>query len=228
MNNPLRYIDPQGLLIYMVDGVEVDRRVYFMYLDSGNWERILYQSGGQTVAIVDRNHFYKNRTSISPSSPDTIAIDTFFDNKAFEIAITAFKALLLASEQKETRKALKDWAGFEGGDTGGGGVSDPDWGAGSVPKLVKHHIFPVFRGNSPKSQRYRDFFKLHNISVHNYTVKVPDDYHRQVIHGAGNNWVTRWKEWIDANPDATTLQVYQFGVRLTDEYKIGSLPYVPY
>ncbi len=97
----------------------------------------------------------------------------------------------------------------------------------AAPKMVKHHIFNVFRGSSPRSQVYRDFFKKHGIDLDKHTVEVSEGVHRQ-LHAAGNNWTTRWKAWIDANPNATTREVYQQAGRMMDDYGIQHLPIVPY
>ena len=96
------------------------------------------------------------------------------------------------------------------------------------PKTIRHHLFNKFRGSSPQSQKYRDFFKKHNISVDDFTVEIPEGMHRSFIHRAGNNWTTRWKAWIDANPNATTTEVYQFAGQLMDEYGLSGLPIIPY
>lgn len=97
----------------------------------------------------------------------------------------------------------------------------------SVP-TIKHHIFNKFRGSSPNSQYYRDFYKKHGINVDDFTVKMPEAFHKQWIHRAGNNWTTKWKRWIDANPNATTTEVYQQAGKMMDEYGINHLPLVPY
>jgi RHS repeat-associated protein len=97
-----------------------------------------------------------------------------------------------------------------------------------APNMIKHHIFNKFRGNSPASQVYRDFFKKYNIKVDNFTVELTDTMHKQFIHRGGNNWTTRWKQWIDSNLNATTKDVYQFAGRLMDEYGLSGLPIVPY
>jgi hypothetical protein len=96
------------------------------------------------------------------------------------------------------------------------------------PATIKHHVFNKFRGSSPASQRYRDFFKKHGIDVDKYTVEIPEKMHTEFIHRGGNNWTTRWKQWIDANPNATTAEVYQFGGKLMDEYGLSGLRLVPY
>jgi hypothetical protein len=97
-----------------------------------------------------------------------------------------------------------------------------------APKMVKHHIFNKFRGESPASQKYRDFFTKHSIDVDNYTVSIPETLHRTQIHKAEKNWTTEWKRWIDKNPNAETQKVYQFGGVLMDRYNINHLPLIPY
>jgi RHS repeat-associated protein len=96
------------------------------------------------------------------------------------------------------------------------------------PPTVRHHIFNKFRGNSQKSQKYRDFFKRHGIKVDDFTVEIPEPMHREFIHRGGANWTTRWKRWIDENPDASTTRVYQFAGELMDEYGLSDLSIVPY
>jgi hypothetical protein len=76
-----------------------------------------------------------------------------------------------------------------------------------APNTIKHHIFNKFRGTSLKSQKYRDFFKKHNIEVDKWTVEIPENMHKSQIHALGKNWTTRWKQWIDANPNASTKEV---------------------
>ena len=97
-----------------------------------------------------------------------------------------------------------------------------------APDMVKHHVFNKFRGTSPASQKYRDFFKKHDISIDEFTIEITDSLHKSHIHKAGNNWTTRWKGWIDANPNASTKEVYQFGGQLMDEYGVNRLPLKPY
>lgn len=96
------------------------------------------------------------------------------------------------------------------------------------PTFIRHHIFNKFRGKSPGSQKYRDFFKRHGIKVDDYTVEMTETMHVDFIHRGGNNWTTRWRQWIDENPNATTPQVYQFGGSLMDEYGINHFPIIPY
>lgn len=77
------------------------------------------------------------------------------------------------------------------------------------------------RGKSPKSQKYRDFFKKHNINLDEHTIEISENLHKE-LHRAGNNWTTKWKRWIDENSDATTKDVYQQAGKMMDEYGVGN------
>lgn len=78
------------------------------------------------------------------------------------------------------------------------------------------------------SQKYREFFQKHGIKVDEFTIELPVEMHRKWIHRAGNNWTTRWKRWIDENPNATTKEVYQFAGQLMEEYGVVGQELVPY
>jgi hypothetical protein len=69
---------------------------------------------------------------------------------------------------------------------------------------------------------------MHGINIHDYTIEIPATYHRSRIHIAKNDWTRRWESWIDANPGATTKDVYQFAGRLMDEYNVSHLPLTKY
>jgi RHS repeat-associated protein len=96
------------------------------------------------------------------------------------------------------------------------------------PKTIRHHIFNKFRGKSPSSAKYRNFFKKHGIDVDAYTVEIPEYFHIKDIHTLNKNWTTKWKRWIDLNPNATTKEVFQFAGTLMDEYGLSHLPLIPY
>jgi hypothetical protein len=98
----------------------------------------------------------------------------------------------------------------------------------SEPKMVKHHIFNAFHKKNPKSQKYIDFFKKHGIKVDDYCIRIPETTHKLIIHGKGNDWTKEWKQFIDANPQASTNDVYQFGGMLMEKYKVSHLPIIKY
>jgi hypothetical protein len=66
------------------------------------------------------------------------------------------------------------------------------------------------------------------IDLDSHTVELSADFHKKFIHRAGNNWTTRWKRWIDANPNASTKEVYQQAGKMMDEYGISHVPIVLY
>ena len=96
-----------------------------------------------------------------------------------------------------------------------------------VEQTVSHHIFNVFRGKSPGSQKYRDFFLKHKIKVDDHTVKIPNSLHT-FIHGKGKDWTNKWRKWIDDHPNATTKDVYQQAGKMMDKAGIGHLPIMPH
>ena len=57
---------------------------------------------------------------------------------------------------------------------------------------------------------------------------MPEALHKEWIHKAGKNWTTKWKEWIDLNPNASTKEVYQQAGKMMDEYGINGLSIVHY
>lgn len=96
-----------------------------------------------------------------------------------------------------------------------------------APKMVKHHVFNVFRGNNPEKQKYRDFFQHHKIDIDSHTIQISEGFHKKIVHGT-NDWTKRWMTWIDTNPKATTKDVYQFAGKLMDEYNVAHIPIQKY
>lgn len=92
------------------------------------------------------------------------------------------------------------------------------------PQMIKHHIFNKFRGESIKSAKYREFFNKHGIKVDDFCIELTSRFHIDKIHKAGNNWTTRWKQYIDINPNASTKEVYQYAGQLMDQYGVRHIP----
>ena len=89
----------------------------------------------------------------------------------------------------------------------------------------------LFRGTSGAGQKYRDFFQNLGISPNirdQYTVKLPQKLHTWLHSPNGFNWNQKWKDWIDANPNATAKEVYQFAGQLMDKAGIASQPITAY
>jgi hypothetical protein len=91
-------------------------------------------------------------------------------------------------------------------------------------EMQKHHIFP---------QKYRDFFQGRGIDIDKFTVDISQNRHLRSIHGLGDaispgKYNQTWDNFIEANPNATAKEIYQYGGRLMDGYGLNKLPIVPY
>jgi RHS repeat-associated protein len=91
-------------------------------------------------------------------------------------------------------------------------------------KMQRHHIFP---------QQFRDFFYARGVDIDKHTVEISQGRHLGSVHGRGDaitpgRYNQRWAEFIEANPNATAKDIYQFGGRLMDEYGLSGLQIVPY
>ncbi|WP_437620613.1 RHS repeat-associated core domain-containing protein [Sorangium sp. So ce1151] len=91
-------------------------------------------------------------------------------------------------------------------------------------KIQRHHIFP---------QRFKTFFQARGVDIDKFTVEMSQGHHLSSVHGRGGlntpgRYNQRWAEFIEANPNATAKDIYQFGGRLMDEYGLNRLPIVPY
>jgi hypothetical protein len=94
-------------------------------------------------------------------------------------------------------------------------------------KVADHHIIPAFRG---KSKAYADFIKARGIDVDQFTVTLAHgkaSHHLKFVHGQGK-WNQRWMDWIDANPDATAKDIFQFAGKMMDEFGLSGLKIHPY
>jgi hypothetical protein len=139
------------------------------------------------------------------------------------------------------------FGGVIGGITGGVGYSIGRWtmpranavpnaeNAASPPLLAppsiqRHHIFP---------QTFRGWFAQRGIDIDLYTVELSRGTHLSGVHGQGGfvgpgnvslpgQWNAHWQEFINANPNATAKEVYQFAGQLMDQFGLGGLPIVPY
>ncbi|HUX80200.1 MAG TPA: DUF2380 domain-containing protein, partial [Alphaproteobacteria bacterium] len=88
-----------------------------------------------------------------------------------------------------------------------------------APKMADHHIFP---------QQFKKFFEQRGINIDKFTVSVGETTHLKGLHGKGNaglpgKWNKRWLNFIERNPNASTREIYQFGGKLMDEYKLNGL-----
>lgn len=72
--------------------------------------------------------------------------------------------------------------------------------------------------------------KERGIDADQYTVLVQHgkaSHHLKFLHGQGK-WNDKWKQWIDANPDATAKDIFQFAGKMMDEFGLGGMSITPY
>ncbi len=90
----------------------------------------------------------------------------------------------------------------------------------SAPLLEQHHIFP---------QQFRKFFVSRGINIEDYTVTLGRTTHLKGVHGSGlgrmpGRWNQAWQGFIEANPEATAIDIYQFGGKAMDEFGLSGYP----
>ena len=88
-------------------------------------------------------------------------------------------------------------------------------------------MIPKFRG---KSAPYADFIKARGINVDDFTVTLSHgkaSHHLKFIHGQGK-WNQKWMKWIDANPNATAKDIFQFTGKMMDDFGLSGLNIHPY
>lgn len=83
----------------------------------------------------------------------------------------------------------------------------------------EHHIYP---------RQFQSYFSANGINIDNYVVDLPRNMHLSGIHanGAGylpGGWNSEWRNFIEANPNATTTQIYQQGGSMMERYGINHL-----
>jgi hypothetical protein len=93
--------------------------------------------------------------------------------------------------------------------------------------VADHHIIPMFRG---KSAKYAKFISDRGIDVDQFTITLAHgkaSHHLKFIHGQGK-WNKKWMDWIDANPNATAKDIYQFAGKMMDDFNLSGFPIHPY
>jgi hypothetical protein len=86
----------------------------------------------------------------------------------------------------------------------------------------EHHIFP---------QQFRSWFAAAGIDIDAYVVDVPNGMHLSAVHGSGGGylpggWNGVWRNFIEANPNATAQQIYQQAGKMMDDFELNDLPYM--
>jgi hypothetical protein len=97
---------------------------------------------------------------------------------------------------------------------------------GYTGKLADHHVMP---------RQFEKFFKSRGIGIDDFTVSVDHNVtHLKAIHGTGNmgqmpgRWNQIWGDWIKANPNATSKEIFQQAGQMMDDFGIGHLKIHPY
>ncbi len=173
---------------------------------------------------ISGNNFYGNSSStlsLHPSPKDNADIDAYLAQAGLEQYVIFFfspaaKARVATSTIKVTQVQL--------------GATRAALALPGVPpvRMIKHHLFNLFRGDSPKSQKYRDFFENLGFDRDKHVVSMTEEFHKKWIHRAGANWTTTWKRWIDDNPNATIKDAFQQGGKMMDDYGISHLDIISY
>jgi len=169
--------------------------------------------GGEQIYDLDGHYLgYKPGASGRVESDGLGPLEYFIPCR---ISWVAIRAALAGLARRTIGRAVKN--GVRVGVVRKVPITDPSRLIAPV-RTVRHHLFNKFRGKSPRSETYRAFFRKHKINVDDFVVEIPEAMHKKWIHRLGEKWTTRWKDWIDANPEATTREVYQFAGQLMDEY----------
>ncbi len=89
----------------------------------------------------------------------------------------------------------------------------------SAAKLMDHHLLP---------QQFGKFFEAAGININKFTVTLSEAAHLRGVHGSGladmpGGWNKAWKGWIEANPNATSKEIYQQLGKMMDEFKLNNL-----
>ncbi len=87
-------------------------------------------------------------------------------------------------------------------------------------QMMDHHLLP---------RQFQRFFEERGIDIDSFTVSLGEITHLKGIHGSGlgkypGRWNKEWTHWIEANPNATSKDIYQQVGRMMDRYHINDLP----
>jgi len=90
--------------------------------------------------------------------------------------------------------------------------------------LHDHHLLP---------QQFRRFFSSRGINIDEHAVTLSESVHLRGVHGSGignmpGRWNQQWAQWIEANPNATTRDIYQQLGRMMDDFGLGGSRIHPY
>jgi hypothetical protein len=120
-------------------------------------------------------------------------------------------------------------AGAAGGAEGGGTKESPWEGVEKqgeaientrgelVGKTEEHHIFPQ------ELEEYFESRQPNGIDIDEHVTAIDREVHK-IVHGKGGffeDYNTEWREWKEANPNATEQQVFEQAGKMMDKYGLS-------
>ncbi|RKH43744.1 SitA6 family polymorphic toxin lipoprotein, partial [Corallococcus llansteffanensis] len=90
-------------------------------------------------------------------------------------------------------------------------------------KFEKHHVFP-------QAEDLARWFKKQGVDIHLYTLPIPVHVHRRIHSGGpkGGEWNQAWREYMDANPNASSQEIYQHAGTLIYRFQLIGGPIQQY
>jgi len=205
------------------------------YVDAGSYDISLEQQRKAFNATVDNLHtgLVVASEAVADCVPGSGVVQAVSGESATGQKLTWQERALAVSPvaiigAKKAGKAGKVTKLADATDSGVGVVSKETKLLSQPLALADHHIIPAFRG---KSFKYAEFIKSRGINVDEFTVSLvhggTGSQHLKFIHGQGQ-WNTKWMNWIDENPNATTEDIYNFAGQMMDDFGLSNLPIHPY
>lgn len=91
-------------------------------------------------------------------------------------------------------------------------------------KVVRHHLFP-------QAEEFAEFFRIHKVDVHKYTMLVPEPIHLRIHAGSrGGPWNAAWREYRRVNADRHEIpqeELLRQAIDLSFRFRLAG-PIVPY
>jgi uncharacterized lipoprotein (TIGR02269 family) len=104
----------------------------------------------------------------------------------------------------------------------------------AAPRLYRHHCFPPrepFEKHHifPQQPVLAKWFKSQGIDIHAFTIRLPRSFHQWLHSGgpAGGQWNEAWRQFQDANRDASPDEIWHFAGELMIRFGVNG-PLVPY
>jgi hypothetical protein len=82
----------------------------------------------------------------------------------------------------------------------------------------------------PQEAKIQQWIAKRGIAIDEYVLELSEGEH-QAVHIAGKNWPgwnDHWKAFMEANPNASEQDIFEFAGRLMDKYKISEAPLKTY